>query len=365
MSQTEKVTITDVARSAGVAVGTVSRVLNNIPDVNPEIRAHVLQTAQKLGYTRIRRRKTSGEARKIAAAATLSEGDIGIIFFGMQDSLVQLPVINRSLQGIERSLSALGRNLLLANIPDGRRVPPFLSEGRVKGVILKGPNQGFLPSPDDCELLRAVYAVPHLWLMGRLPNATGDHCNFDTELAGRIVAEHLKAKGQQRVAFLNPKPGQAQFERVKRSFFASCAVLGLEATLLETEPPASREWPLPATTLMPNVELLVQRWIKLPVEKRPTTLFVPSDRTALQLDSALKQNGLRMGVDVGVVSCNNETSIISTLNPELTTLDVHAELIGQTAVSQLLWRIQNPSTTPAMQVLIEPTLIERASVPQR
>jgi len=361
MSKPAKVTITDVAKAAGVAVGTVSRVLNKVPDVNPEIRDRVLQIAQNLGYSRIRRRKVVKE-RKIPVTA--GQGDIGIVFFGMQDSLVQLPVINRALQGIERCLSAKGHNLLLANIPDGKRIPHFLNDGRLKGLILKGPNQGRLPEESDCELLRCLYSIPHVWLMGRLPNARGDHCNFDTEIAGKLVARHIADKGHHRVAFFNPKPGQAQFEKLKDTFKASCISLGLEYELLESPSPTNRSWPLPATTQMPNVESLVEAWLAQAPARRATVFFVPSDRTALQLDSALKRHGLHMGVDVGVVSCNNEVSIISTLHPGLTTLDVHAETIGQAAVSQLLWRIQNPESAMSMQVLIEPTLVERASVRQ-
>lgn len=361
MTKAAKITITDVARHAGVAVGTVSRVLNNHPDVNPEIRDKVKKTALDIGYRRIRRRNVKQPLRGAAPSAT---GDIGIIFFGMEDTLVQLPVINRALQGIERTLSAQGHNLLLANIPDGNRIPPFLTEGRIKGLILKGPNQGELPSETEYELLQHAYRFPHIWLMGRLPNAQGDHCNYDTEVAGRLVAQYLHSKGHKRVAFFNPKPGQSQFEKLKQSFHLHSARLGADYLLLETEAPLRRLWPLPATTQIDNVDILVERLLKLPKTERPSALFVPSDRTAVQLDSALKKRGLRMGVDMSVVSCNNETSIIGTLSPELTTVDVHAETIGQVAVNQLLWRIANPGNTLPMQLLVEPTLVERASVVQ-
>jgi len=50
-------TITDVAKAADVALGTVSRVLNNHADVNAEIRTRVLAAARALNYTRIRQRR--------------------------------------------------------------------------------------------------------------------------------------------------------------------------------------------------------------------------------------------------------------------------------------------------------------------
>lgn len=355
----EKVTIVDVARAAGVAVGTVSRVFNNAADVNTAIRTRVLEKARELNYTRLRQRRSRGSA---ANGAPGGNAAIGAVFFGMEDTLVQLPVVSAGLQGIESTLSAHGRNLMLANIPNGDRVPPFLRDGSVEGVLLKGPNQGLLPSPEENELVRAILAVPHVWLMGRPANATGDHCNFDTSSAGRLAVEHLREYGHRRVAFFNPKPGQIQFERVKASFVANAERLELQWSLLEVEPPAARAWPLPAITHEDLVDRLVDRWHALPRASRPTALFVPSDRTAVQLASSLARRGLRMARDVSVVSCNNERSLLSNLHPALTSIDIHAEFIGRRAVDQLLWRINHPHETNTVQLLVEPTLVVRDSV---
>ena len=61
MPKKQRMTITDVAKAANVALGTVSRVLNNHADVNAEIRARVLAAARALNYTRIRQRRDSRE----------------------------------------------------------------------------------------------------------------------------------------------------------------------------------------------------------------------------------------------------------------------------------------------------------------
>jgi LacI family transcriptional regulator len=362
MSASQKrVTVVDVAKAAGVALGTVSRVLNNFPDVNADIRNRVLRAAQDLNYSRIRKRRRSTERNGRNGAET-TPGVIAIMFFGMEDALVHLPVVSSALQGIEHALSTQHRDLMFANIPEGDRVPPFLRNHRVEGLILKGPNQGLLPPTESNELLREIFRLPYVWLMGRLPNATGDHCNFDAEIAGRLVAAHLREKNHRRVAFFNPKPGQSQFERVKHAFLNAAVPLGLEASLLEIEPPARLIWPLPAITVEENVDALVGRWVKLPRTTRPTALFAPSDRTSVQLYASLARRGLRVGHDVSVVSCNNERSLATNLHPALTSVDVQAELIGRRAVDQLLWRIAHPNEKLSVQLLVEPTLVERDSV---
>lgn len=353
-----RITITDVAKAAGVAVGTVSRVLNNHADVNSEMRDHVLATARQLGYTRIRqRRRPSSDG-----TGATRHGNIAVVIFGMEDTLVQLPVVSSALQGIEHELSTLGWNLMLANVPNGDRLPPFLAERRVEGLILKGPNQGLLPSEQESEFLRQIRSLPHVWLMGRLPNATGDHCNFDTGVAGRLSAQHFAECGHRHVAFLNPKPGQVQFEKLKMAFCDAAAGLGLKASLLEVEPPKHLRWPLPAITQQSNVDRLVDEWLQQPARTRPTGFLVPSDRTATQVYATLERRRLRPGRDVSLISCNNEKSLVSNLEPGLTTIDVHAEAIGRRAITQLLWRIQHPEDLHAVQILVEPSLVVRESV---
>ncbi len=358
MAKKGRATITDVAKTAGVAVGTVSRVLNNHADVNAGIRARVWEAARSLNYTRIRQRRI----RRDQVDGDTQSGTIAAIFFGMEDTLVQLPVVSSALQGIEDALSRQGRSLMLANIPKGDRTPPFLLGSHVAGLILKGPNQGELPAPEQCPLLQHVYRFPHVWLMGRLSNARGDHCNFDTEAAGHLAAEYLHARGHRRLAFFNPKPGQNQFEKLRNAFFASATRQGDQVAILEVTPPEGLHWPLPAITLEASVRTLAGRWAAMPAASRPTAIFVPADRTAVQLYAALSELGLRVGKDVSVVSCNNERSLLMNLHPTLATIDVHADTIGRRAVDQLLWRIQNPREPLSLQVLVEPSLVEGASV---
>ena len=353
------ITVVHVARAAGVAVGTVSRVLNHHPNVNDAARTRVLKAAQELGYKRIRQHHKNGGA---AGFTSTAKGNIGVIFFGMEDTLVHLPVVSAALHGVESALSARGENLMLANIPRGDLVPAFLRDHGVLGLILKGPNQGALPTPLESELIRAIDGMPHVWLMGRLHDATGDHCNFDADAAGQLVVAHLREQAHRRIAFLNPKPGHIQFEKLHRGFMDAAKRMGAEPTVMEVAPPEQLAWPLPATTHEDHVRTLVERWLRLPAAKRPTALFAPSDRTAVQLYGALRECGVRVAQDVSVISCNNETSLVSGLNPQLTTVDVQAEFVGRRAVEQLFWRIANPAEPVTMQVLVEPRLVVRHSV---
>lgn len=356
-----KVTITHVAKAAGVAVGTVSRVLNDFGDVNQEVRDRVMAAVRKLNYSRLRKRK-SPSARNGRGGGEIVR-NIAVVCFGMEDALVQLPVVSAALQEIESTIAAHGGSLMFANIPKADRVPAFLEDGRVDGVIIKGPNLGKLPPDTEVPLLAQLNRIPHVWLMGRLENAIGDHCNFDTDEAGRLVAQHFVSKGHRRLGFFNPKPGQNQFERLKRSFMFHGARLGATTELIENESPTNApDWPLPASTSAEKVDALVARWVAQPPARRPTGIFTPSDRSAAQTYAALNARGKQVGVDVSIISCNNEESLIAGLNPRLTTVDVHASTIGAQTVNLLLWRIAHKDEPLSMQMLLQPKLVERDSV---
>jgi DNA-binding LacI/PurR family transcriptional regulator len=377
-----RVTITHVAKAAGVAVGTVSRVLNNFTDVNEEVRERVMAAVRKLNYNRLRRRKTASAQDSRGSRSRRGGGDSGgggggsggggggeimrniaVICFGMEDALVQLPVVSMALQEIEGAIAARSGSLMFANIPRADRVPAFLEDGRVDGVIVKGPNFGKLPSEAGVPLLSRLNRMPHVWLMGRPEDATGDQCNFDIDEAGRLAARHFVSKGHIRLAFLNPNPGQNQFEHLKRSFMFHGARLGATMALLEDEPPSDTlTWPLPASTAPEKVDALIARWIAQPPARRATGIFAPSDRSAVQAYAALDVRGKRVGADVSIISCNNEESLIAGLNPRLTTIDVHAAAIGAHTVNLLLWRIANKDEPLSMQMLLQPTFVERASV---
>lgn len=355
-------TVRDIARVAGVAVGSVSRALNGHPDLNPDLRERILSAARELDYAPLRRKRAATPGRRDWRS---DAGSIGLICFGMEETLVQLPVVSSAVHGIEEAISMSGGTFMFANIPQGDRVPAFLSEKRVSGVILKGPNVGLLPPESESELLRAIYRLPHVWLLGKLPNAHGDHCNFDHEMGGRLVAHHLREKGHVHVAFMNPKPGHAQFEPLKSAFIYAAKQAGMKVDVLEPSLDPAIKWPLPAISSQTTIEGLVREWAKPRPAQRATAIAVGADSAAVQLYSALGRIGVRPGKDVGVISCNDERSLIMSLNPALTTINVNAEVVGRNAVARLAWRLAHENEENCVRILVEPKLIVRDSVPTR
>lgn len=361
-SKPVKVTVLDVAAAAKVAVGTVSRVLNTPDAVGPEIRQRVLDAVGRINYKPLRRhRKTGGNLR---GGVRRQQGNIGVLLMGMDDSLTHLPVISEVLHGVELAMAEEGLNLMLANVPQADRVPAFLANNQVDGLILKCPLLGDLRACANPKLVDAINRIPHIWLLGKPESAEGDMCGSDGEAGTAQVAKHLYARGHRRIGYLHPRPGQTRSEGVKHSLALHMRQLGMELRIFESASSREVRWPLPAITSPDEILPLLDVWAALPEAERPTALVVTADSIAVQVYHALHQRGKQVGRDLSLISINHERPLVVGLNPSLTTIDIRAQSIGRRAVEQLRWRMADRSgadTAPA-RVLIEPRLVEGGSV---
>jgi LacI family transcriptional regulator len=356
----EKPTVLDVAAAAYVSVGTVSRVLNTPNAVGAEVRRRVLDAVTRLAYKPLRRRRKGPAAE--GGQTARRRGNFGVLLIGMDDSLTHLPVIAEALHGVEKAMAAEGITLMLANVPNADRVPAFLAKGLVDGVIVKTPLLGDLRLCASPALVEAIHRVPHVWLLGRPDSGEGDMCGADFDVGARIGLDYLHARGHRRIGYLHPRMGQTRSESLKRALTAHAGRLGLGLQFFEKPQEEAVKWPLPAVTRPAEVLPLLERWRALPVPERPTAIIVSADSIAVQLYGALRQLGLKAGRDLSVLSFNHEKPLVMGLNPPLTTIDIRAEAIGRRAVEQLTWRIRHKDENIPTKILVEPCLIEAASV---
>lgn len=352
-------TIVDVARAAEVAIGTVSRVLNTPDAVRPDLRQRVLDAIARMNYRRLRQRR---RADRIEPGRRRRRGNLGVVLIGMDESLAHLPVITEALHGVELATAGEGINLMLANVPQADRVPAFLAKGQVDGVILKSPLLGDWKACASPELIAAISRLPHVWLIGRPDNASGDVCAVDNDVGARLAADYLHRMGHRRIGYLHPRPGQTRSESLKLSFTMHAQRLGLTVQPFEKPLTEPVRWPLPAITQPTDLLPLLDRWIALPAATRPTAMLVPADSIAVQLYAALRLRGLQVGRDVSILSFNHERPLVLGLTPPLTTIDIRAETIGRRAVERLLWRIDHPEDVVPTKIVVEPVLVEGGSV---
>src|SRR5215813_9363067 len=124
------ITVKDVAASASVSLGTVSRVLNGDPSVSSDVRRRVREAVESLGYTRLRSRSKGN------VYSPLKGRNIALVMLGMDRSLVDVPSVAAAIHGVEGALKELGANLLLVDIPRADHLPASLGRYRIDGLLL-------------------------------------------------------------------------------------------------------------------------------------------------------------------------------------------------------------------------------------
>src|SRR6201982_677641 len=129
-----KTTLREVARAAGVGIGTISRVLNSSSQVSRKTRAWVLDAIRRLGF------RPNAQARRILKRRT------EMVCFLLSNRDFLHPFHARILQGVESYATTLKQHVLFAALhysprtpPDRIDLPPVLQEhGLIDGVFSRG-----------------------------------------------------------------------------------------------------------------------------------------------------------------------------------------------------------------------------------
>lgn len=183
----QRPTISDVAREAGVSTASVSRVLNDVPPLSPQLVRTVQSAAERLGY------HTNEIARALRVQRTLT---VGLVVPNLAN-----PFFPQLVQELEIQLRAKGHGLLLADSLDDAR----LEADRIE-ELLDRQVEGLIVSPCDIELSRdalerAATRAPIIQLdrrtSQRLPFVGMDHDD-----AMRQALGHLHAVGRHTIAYI-------------------------------------------------------------------------------------------------------------------------------------------------------------------
>ena len=340
MLNSSKVTIRDVAKAAGVSPQTVSRVINNRPDVSPKTRSQIEKIIVELGYTpnSIAQSLSSGRSK------TLGVVGFGLEYFGITSSLI----------GIERGANQLGFSILLSLLDqlDEEKIECVLSQltaQQVEGIIWSIP--GFIDIMDMIGEITKDLTVPVVFL-----NTVSSDGNIvvsvDNRTGGRLATEHLFNQGYRKVGIITgPANWWEAQERLAgwREVMCERNVIGYEDLIYEGDWEAqSGEQGFHALyTIAPDLD----------------AVFVCNDQMSLGALHAANRIGLKVPKDVGIVGFDDipEASYFS---PPLTTVRQNIRELGSRAVSRLMESINAAPDEERIRTqkhLVAPELIIRQS----
>jgi DNA-binding LacI/PurR family transcriptional regulator len=299
------VSITDIARAAGVSPSTVSRALQDHPRISPQKRAEIRALAQQMGY------QPSQIARSLVTGRTKT---LGVVVTDVTD-----PFVAEVLKGAEQAGREEGYSLLFATSrgdPGQELLAARLLLGReVDGLIVISSRA----AGQYAELLKSN-GLPLLLVNHELDDRHAHSVRTDNREGIRQAVAHLRELGHSRIAFVaGPEGGRSSRERLE-AFREARSALGV--------PPAS-EWIVEGKGLLEDG---VKAFAVLnSLQQRPTAVICYNDLTAIGLMAAANAAGVYVPRGISVVGYDN-IPLSAFTTPPLTTVDQPKEALGRTAV---------------------------------
>ena len=334
MTRQQAPTLRTVAAAAGVDVSTVSRVVNSGARererwAGPETVERILRTAAELGY----RRNPHGASLRTARSHL-----VGVVVPRLQDYVLATIFEGVDQAAAERGYAAFVTNSLDDPAQREARVEQLLGR-RVDGLVL-------CDARTDDPLLRMLDErdVPFVLAL----RTSGDHVGAfaDEVLGGRLVAEHLTELGYRDPAVV-AGPGYASTANDRLGGFRE----GLRARGLTLADDRVVRTGFDAEAGRAGVAELLAHG------PAPDAVFATNDFAAIGAIGALRDHGLRVPDDVGVVGYN-DTPLADSLPVPLTTVRSPTLEIGRAAFTVLERRL---AAEPCESLSFTPTLVPRAS----
>ncbi|MFH0878376.1 MAG: LacI family DNA-binding transcriptional regulator [Lentisphaerota bacterium] len=315
----KKPTIFDVARLARTSSGTVSRVINNRPNVAPSTREEVLEAARKLGFM------PQQTTRRI---------NIGVVTRDIEP-VHEAGYMGRVLSELINQAAAHDVSLEIVPLKDIQRVYTHYMQGLIG--LLYG---------EAAQVVRKVRHIPVL-----LINNAGEKSSFlsvasDHAEGARLGAAHLLERGHRRIALVQIEKadwGARERERGFREAFAQAGVPVSEDLIVYLE-----SW---------SIEEAFDPVLK----KNPTAVFVSGEDLSIAImDALIHRLKIRIPRDLSLLTY--EIPLLSSLlTPPMTTIAQPWSEMARLAIRQILLAVRK--TAGLSRALMLPNqLIERASV---
>jgi LacI family transcriptional regulator len=326
-----RVTITAIAREAGVSVPTVSRVVNGRSDVSPQTRERVEELLRLHGY-----RGRSAKSRPSAKLIDLVFNDL--------DSPWAVEII----RGVEDTAHASGVGTVVSAIhrrtTSARQWLQNMRARATDGVILVTSD---MESPVGAELRRLD--VPTVVIDPAGVPAMDVPTIGATNWAGGLSAtEHLLALGHRRIGFI-AGPRSLLCSRARLDGYRA----GLEAAGIELADILVRQGDFYTESGFGGGNAL------LDLRDAPTAIFASSDQMAFGVYEAVRQHGLRVPDDVSVVGFDDLPEV-RWASPPLTTVRQPLAEMGILAARTVL-RLAQGEQVESPRVELATTLVVRDS----
>ena len=297
------VTIKELSAQCGLSVSTVSKALNDYPDVSEETRKQVRAVADEMGY------RANAIARSLKIGRTFN---LGVLYSDDTESGFTHSYFSPVLQSFKQEAERRGYDITFITHNMGHSKMTYLEHCRyrnVDGVCIVCSHF------DDSEVLQLVSSP--------LPLVTIDHA----------LTRYILSMGHKKVAFIYGAQDTVSDIRLT-SFLRTMNDAGLS---VPDDYLIASPYHDPASTREATAQLLSLR-------DCPTCILMPDDYSALGGMDAIRATGLRVPEDISITGYDG-VAMIQMCQPQLTTVEQDVFKIGREAARKLVHLIEQPRTT--------------------
>jgi LacI family transcriptional regulator len=332
-----ELTLEDVARQAGVSRSTVSRVVNNHPDVREDVRKHVLEIIQNTGY------HPHAAARALASQRS---GTIGLVLPHSVSFFFTDPYFPHLVKGVAQGCNQYDYTLaffLGGTKEDEKKIFPRVARsGLVDGVLVQAGHHG-----DQWIVGRLIDSNMPLVIIGRPFQGEGvSYIDIDNVKAAYNAVSYLVRLGYQRIGTIaGPANSTVGLDR-KAGYLKALTESGLEIDqALITEGDFTEVGGYEAMTRL--------------LSARPNAIFAASDIMAIGAMRAARDAGLKIPQDIAFIGFDDlPIAVLSDI--KLTTVRQPVVQFGVKAVELLIDLLEN-GVNPPRRIIMDTELIVRES----
>ncbi len=327
-------TLEEIAKLAKVSRSTVSRVINNHPNVRPEVRERVWKIIQEVGY------HPHAAARNLATRRTRV---VGVVIPETLPKVFSDPYFPAVLRGISDTLAEHDYHLLLSLLA------PLQEEDFYRRVLRGHLVDGIIvlsAQITDPLIIRAHRDGLPVVSIGRCVEPGVSYVDADNVEGGRMATEHLLRLGRRRVATIaGPQTRAPGIDRLE----------GYRSALHAWGINLRSEWIVEGDFTEAGGYIAMRRLLPA----HPDAVFVASDLMAVGALKAIREAGLRVPDDIAIVGYD-DVELAQFTDPPLTTIRQPIYELGRIAV-QLLLRQMEEGVRDPQRVILPTELVIRSS----
>jgi len=330
----KKITIYDVAKRAGVAISTVSRVLNDSPYVSEETKSKVQEAIDALDFRpQVNARMLAKRQPQIIAVAVPT---------------FTTPFFNEVLKGVKDEIAKLDLDFIIYNTGSDdpeENFRRFIDRGIPDGLVIFS-----IEITEEIDKRLKDYEIPIIIVGSDHPNY--DYFYWDNYKGGYLAGEHLAQQGYKKIGMIRSHSKSRVSDQREKGFRAALEKYGIELDEKYLVTGITRKHAgFSEEAGFEAIKILSER------DAIPEALFCSNDSQAIGAIYALQKMGLSVPEDVAILGYDN---IKISRYLDVSSIDQLMYDVGTRAIQRLAERYKNKDL-PLKQSVIEPILIPRKS----